>query len=45
MLAHEAYGVDFLVLWFNNDEQGENLCYEVIRAVKNHMISSDKYVS
>lgn len=40
MLANEASGVDYLVLWFNWDPLGENMCYEVIDAVKNCMKSS-----
>lgn len=40
MLANEAFGVDYLVLWFNWDRQGENMCYEVIDAVKNRMKST-----
>lgn len=37
MLSNEAKGFRYLVLWLDCDLEGENICYEVIEAVRKSM--------
>ena len=42
-LASEAKGCDYIVLWLDCDKEGENICFEVLDAVRNSMRRLDRH--
>ena len=41
-LASEAKGCDYIVLWLDCDKEGENICFEVLDAVRSSMRRQDR---
>jgi DNA topoisomerase-3 len=42
LLAKEAKGCDYLILWLDCDKEGENICFEVMTSVSDSMRITDQ---
>ena len=42
-LASESKGCDYIVLWLDCDKEGENICFEVLDAVRSSMRRLDRH--
>ena len=44
-LKAEAADCDKLVLWMNNDREGENICFQILEVVRDHLPAFPNFVS